>query len=81
MLTDVYADLKCKLVARGIPAHEIRFVHEAKTRDARFRLFQAANDGLARVIVGSTASSGLASTSRGGWPGSTTWIHRGGRWM
>jgi len=58
LLTDVYADLKCKLVARGIPAHEIRFVHEAKTRDARFRLFQAANDGLARVIVGSTAKLG-----------------------
>jgi len=58
LLTDVYADLKCKLAARGIPAHEIRFVHEAKTREARFRLFQAANDGLARVIVGSTAKLG-----------------------
>src|SRR6266851_1042501 len=58
LLTVVYADLKRKLTARGIPAHEIRFVHEAKTREARFRLFQAANDGLARVIVGSTAKLG-----------------------
>ena len=58
LLTDVYADLKRKLTARGIPAHEIRFVHEAKTREARFRLFQAANDGLARIIVGSTAKLG-----------------------
>ena len=58
LLTDVYADLKRKLTARGVPAHEIRFVHEAKTREARFRLFQAANDGLARVIVGSTAKLG-----------------------
>src|SRR5258708_774886 len=58
LLTDVYADLKHKLTARGIPAQEIRFVHEAKTREARFRLFQAANDGLARVIVGSTAKLG-----------------------
>ena len=33
-------------------------VHEAKTREARFRLFQAANDGLARVIIGSTAKLG-----------------------
>ena len=56
--TDVYADLKRKLTARGIPAHEICVVHEAKTREARFRLFQAANDGLARVIVGSTAKLG-----------------------
>jgi hypothetical protein len=58
LLTDVYADLKRKLTARGIPAHEIRFVHEANTREARFRLFQAANDGLARVIFGSTAKLG-----------------------
>jgi hypothetical protein len=58
LLTDVYADLKHKLTARGIPANEVRFVHEAKTREARFRLFQAANDGLARVIVGSTAKLG-----------------------
>jgi hypothetical protein len=58
LLTDAYADLKHKLTARGIRPHEVRFVHEAKTREARFRLFQAANDGLARVIVGSTAKLG-----------------------
>ena len=58
LLTDVYADLKRMLIARSIPAHEVRFVHEAKTREARFRLFQAANDGLARVIIGSTAKLG-----------------------
>ncbi len=58
LLTDVYADLKRKLIARGVPAYEIRFVHEAKTREARFRLFQAANEGLARVIIGSTAKLG-----------------------
>jgi hypothetical protein len=33
LLSDVYADLKRKLTARGIPAREIRFVHEAKTRE------------------------------------------------
>jgi hypothetical protein len=58
LLTDVYTDLKRKLTARGIPAHEIRFVHEAKTHEARFHLFQTANDGVARVIVGSTAKLG-----------------------
>ncbi len=61
LLTDVYADLKRKLTVRGIPAHEIRFVHEAKTREARFRLFQAANDGLARVVVGSTQKLGTGA--------------------
>jgi hypothetical protein len=44
LLTDVYADLKHKLTGRGIPAHDIRFVHEAKTREERFRLFQAVHD-------------------------------------
>lgn len=61
LLTDVYADLKRKLIARGIPAGEIRFVHEAKTREARFRLFQATNDGLARVIIGSTQKLGTGA--------------------
>jgi hypothetical protein len=54
LLTDVYAELKRKLVARGVADHETRFVHDARTREARSRLFQAANDGTARVIVGST---------------------------
>ena len=40
------------------PVHEVRFVHDAKTREARFHLCQAANDGLARVIVGSTTKLG-----------------------
>ncbi len=61
LLTDVYAVLKHKLTARGIPADEIRFVHEAKTREARFRLFQAANDGLARVVIGSTQKLGTGA--------------------
>jgi len=72
LLTDVYADLKRKLTARGIPPHEVRFVHEAKTREARFRLFQAANDGLARVIVGSTAKLGTGVNVQSGWRRSTT---------
>src|SRR5207237_7316828 len=61
LLTDVYADLKRKLLARGISSDEIRFVHDAKTREARFRLFQAANDGTARVIVGSTHKLGTGA--------------------
>ncbi len=61
MLTDVYADLKRKLTARGIAADEIRFVQEAKTREARSRLFQAANDGLVRVLVGSTQKLGTGA--------------------
>src|ERR1700738_4411444 len=40
LLTDVYADLKRKLAARGIPGHEIHFVYEGKPRHARCRLVQ-----------------------------------------
>jgi len=73
LLTDVYADLKRKLVARGIPAHEVRFVHEAKTREARFALFQAANDGLGargRRLHSETGNGGQCS--RSAWPHCTT---------
>src|SRR5437660_1556994 len=58
---NIAADLKRKLVARGIPANEVRFVHEAKTREARFGLCQAANDGLVRVVVVSTQKLGTGA--------------------
>jgi hypothetical protein len=61
LLSDVYADLKRKLTARGIPTHEVRFVHKAKTQEARSRLFQAANDGAARVLIGSTQKLGTGA--------------------
>jgi len=61
LLTDVYADLKRKLTARGIPPNEVRFVHEAKTREARFGLFQAANEGRVRIIIGSTQKLGTGA--------------------
>ncbi len=61
LLTDVYSDLKRKLTARGIPPNEVRFVHEVKTREARFGLFQAANEGRVRVIIGSTQKLGTGA--------------------
>ena len=61
LLTDVYTDLKRKLTARGIPPDVVRFVHEAKTREARFGLFQAANEGRVRVIIGSTQKLGTGA--------------------
>ncbi|MDZ7418779.1 MAG: diguanylate cyclase, partial [candidate division KSB1 bacterium] len=55
---NLYEELRGLLVARGIPLHEIAFVHEAQGRDAE-RLFAKVREGKVRVIVGSTQKGGL----------------------
>ncbi|TSP10973.1 helicase [Cupriavidus campinensis] len=57
----VYDDIKDKLVARGIPAHEIRFVHEAKTDLQRAKLFEQVRRGEVRFLLGSTAKMGAGT--------------------
>jgi len=58
VLTDVYADLKRKLTARGIRlTRSVSFTKRGRVKRAS-ACFQAANDGLARVIIGSTAKLG-----------------------
>ena len=55
----VYSEVKRKLVDdHNIPAHEIRFIHEAKTENARKAMIQAMNEGHIRVIIGSTDKLG-----------------------
>ena len=58
---DLYADLKAKLVKRGIPANEIAFVHSAKTDVQKQLLFEAVNDGRIRVLIGSTNKMGVGT--------------------
>lgn len=55
---NVYQEMKDLLTARGIPAEEIAFIHEAsdKTRDW---LLRDVNEGKIRVIIGSTAKLGV----------------------
>ena len=55
---NLYMDIKEKLVRRGIPPGEIAFIHDAKTPEARERLFTAVRTGQIRVLIGSTAKMG-----------------------
>jgi N12 class adenine-specific DNA methylase len=54
-----YSEIKRKLIDdHHIPAHEIRFIQEAKTETARKAMIQAMNDGHIRVLFGSTEMLG-----------------------
>ncbi len=54
-----YSEIKRKLVENHkIPAHEIRFIQEAKTDNARKALIAGMNEGRIRVIFGSTSMLG-----------------------
>ncbi|MFR9597175.1 MAG: helicase-related protein, partial [Rikenellaceae bacterium] len=54
-----YSEIKRKLVEdHGIPAHEIRFIQEAKSETARKALIKGMNDGTIRVLFGSTSMLG-----------------------
>jgi hypothetical protein len=57
----VYDDLKRKLMERGIPADQIRFIHEAGTDAQKARLFDEVNQGRVRVLMGSTAKMGAGA--------------------
>lgn len=54
-----YSEIKRKLIEdHNIPAHEIRFIQEAKTDNARKAMIDGMNDGRIRVIFGSTSMLG-----------------------
>lgn len=54
----VYDDLRDKLIARGIPANEIAFIHDANTELQKEELFGKVRNGRVRVLFGSTAKMG-----------------------
>lgn len=54
-----YSEIKRKLVEdHKIPAHEIRFIQEAKTDNARKAMIDGMNEGRIRIIFGSTSMLG-----------------------
>ncbi len=57
----VYDDIKDKLVARGVPAEEIAFIHEAKTETQKSALFEKVRNGDVRVLIGSTPKMGTGT--------------------
>lgn len=58
---NVYDDIKQKLIAKGVPANEIAFIHDAKTEEQKETLFQKMRDGDVRVLIGSTAKMGTGT--------------------
>ena len=58
---NVYDDIKEKLVDRGVPAEEIRFIHEAKNDTQKEALFQQVREGKVRVLLGSTGKLGTGT--------------------
>ena len=54
----VYDDMKQKLIAKGIPAEEIAFIHDANTDIRKAKLFSDMNAGRIRILLGSTAKMG-----------------------
>lgn len=57
----IYADLKEKLVAKGIPAREIAFIHEANSDAKKAKLFAKVRKGTVRVLIGSTFMMGAGT--------------------
>ncbi|EAH6641206.1 helicase, partial [Campylobacter jejuni] len=58
---DVYTDILKKLIAKGIPQNEIRFIHDAKTDLQKGQLFADMNSGKARILIGSTQKMGAGT--------------------
>jgi hypothetical protein len=55
---NVYDDIKDKLIARGVPADEIAFIHDASTEAQKKELFAKVRQGKVRVLFGSTFKMG-----------------------
>ena len=61
---NVYDDMREKLIARGIPAGQIRFIHEATTDAQKKELFGRVRSGEVRVLLGSTPKMGAGTNVR-----------------
>ena len=59
--TDIYTDVKAKLIAKGIPKEEIAFIHDAKTDQQKDALFKNVRAGKVRVLIGSTQKMGAGT--------------------
>lgn len=61
VFTDVYNDLRRKLVLKGIPRQEIAFIHEANNETQKRELFAKVKKGEIRVLIGSTSKMGAGT--------------------
>ena len=58
---NVYDDIKNKLIAKGIPANEIAFIHNCKTDTQKETLFKNVRTGNVRILLGSTEKMGAGT--------------------
>ena len=57
----IYEDIRQKLIAQGMPADQIAFIHEAKTEVQKKELFSKVRTGQVRVLLGSTSKMGAGT--------------------
>lgn len=57
----VYTDIRQKLIERGIPESEIKFIHEADTETKKQELFKKVRRGEVRILMGSTQKMGAGT--------------------
>ena len=58
---NVYDDLRNKLIAKGIPAEEIAYIHAANSEAQKKELFGKVRSGQVRVLIGSTQKMGAGT--------------------
>jgi N12 class adenine-specific DNA methylase len=61
---DLYADLKSRVAAMGIPAKQIAFIHDATDDRKKADLFERTRNGQVRVIVGSSEKMGVGTNAQ-----------------
>ncbi|MGN0164110.1 MAG: helicase-related protein, partial [Candidatus Ornithomonoglobus sp.] len=56
---NLYDELKRLLVAMGLPAESIAYIHDAENEKQRTELFKKVREGAVRVLIGSTFKLGM----------------------
>ena len=59
--SSAYDDIRKKLIERGVPAEEIKFIHEADTEAKKLELFKKVRKGDVRILMGSTQKMGAGT--------------------
>ncbi len=58
---NVYDDLRDKLIAKGVPAEQIAYIHSANTEAQKKEMFGKVRSGQIRVLLGSTQKMGAGT--------------------
>jgi hypothetical protein len=62
--TNVYDDIRQKLIAKGVPAGEIAYIHEAKNEKRKKEIVAKVRSGTIRVLLGSTSKMGAGMNAQ-----------------